>query len=195
MKDEYRVGFEAISPLSIEELSREFYDHFDGTLAEHCGRISVFVYGEGQSAYQVATTTIPKLEKIGFSIVRTDPDLVDGPEIAERLGVTRQAVQNWAKGTRGSSFPHPVGLPGGRRIWTWNQVVEWAKREHRTSEPQGLDQDSAAMVDAMLARRRHSVAASPVFAMDSMIDRGSVKSQAGATSAADYPRRQLRSVS
>ena len=177
---EYRVGFEAISHRSIEDLSRSFYAVFDGVLTERVGRISVFVYVEGASAVDAAFTAVRQLEQMEFSVCRVDQDLVDGPEVATRLGVTRQAVQNWAKGSRGSSFPHPVGFPGGRRVWAWSQIVEWARREGRTEEPPGLTLDESALVDAMLAERRRSVAY-PVT-----VGRGSMKAQAGVAGTEDY---------
>ncbi|GAA1446424.1 hypothetical protein GCM10009641_69950 [Mycobacterium cookii] len=187
---EYRVGLEATSHLSVEKLSEEFYEQFDGTLVERCGRISVFVYVDGPTGHDAAIAVVPKLETVHLSIVRVDHDLVDGPEIAERLGLTRQAVQNWAKGTRGSSFPRPFGFPGGKRVWAWSEVVDWARRERKLDETNGLSLDSAAIVDAWLARRRQSVARSGTGLR---VGAGSVKGQAGTSGAEDYLKSKLRS--
>lgn len=189
---EYRVGFEAISPLSIEDLGQAFYDRFDGIVSERCGRITVAVYVEAHSGLQAAMSIIPRLEEIGFSVVRVDQDLVDGPEIASRLGVSRQAVQHWAIGTRGSSFPVPVGAVGGKRLWTWGQIVDWARREGKTDEPLGLDQDAAAEVDAMLARRRVRVGR-PAASLGWSLMPGSAKSHASPAGADDYESNLLRS--
>lgn len=187
---EYRVGFEATSHLSIEKVSEEFYQQFDGTLVERCGRISVFVYVEGPTGHDAALAAIPRLHDVNLSIVRVDHDLVDGPEIAERLDVTRQAVQNWAKGTRGSSFPRPFGFPGGKRVWAWTEIVDWARRERGLDETDGLSLDSAAIVDAWLARRRESVARTGTGLQ---IRGGSAKGQAGTAGTDDYLNRHMGS--
>lgn len=180
---EYRVGFEATSHLSVEKLSEEFYEQFDGTIVERCGQISVFVYVEGPTGHDAALAAIPRLQDVHLSIVRVDHDLVDGPEIAERLDVTRQAVQNWAKGTRGSSFPRPFGFPGGKRVWAWSEIVDWARRERDLDETDGLSLDSAAIVDAWLARRRETVARA---GKGLRVDAGYVKVNAGTSGAEDY---------
>lgn len=180
---EYRVGFEAISHKSIEDLSRAFYEVFDGVLAERDGRIIATVYCEGSTPTEAAWRAVSSLEQMDFSICRLDQDLVDGPEIAERLGVTRQAVQNWAKGTRGSTFPRPIGTPGGRRIWAWSQIVEWARRERGLDETPGLSLDEAAIVDADLARRRmHVTSQSPSV----RVLPGGMKPNAGYLGSNDY---------
>lgn len=157
---EYMVSFEAISHLSLEDLSSEFYGRFDGVLVERMGRIAVSVYEESDSGIDAAMALIEQLEAIGFSIKRVDPDLVDAAEVATRLGVTRQAVSLWAKGSRGDSFPHPVGFPSGKRIWAWGQITEWAHESGKAfDEPTvpALSLDEAALVDAYLARRRIGV--------------------------------------
>lgn len=179
---EFRVGFEAISHLSIEDLSRAFYEEFDGVLAEHGGRINVSVYLEATSAVAAAFSTLRRLERMHFSVCRVDPDLVDGPEVAARLGVTRQAVQGWAKGSRGSGFPHPIGFPGGKRVWAWSQIAAWAREQGRTDEPLGLSLDEAAIVDAFLAERRRAVS----YRAHVEVGRGSMKSQAGQRGVDDY---------
>lgn len=45
-------------------------------------------------------------------------------EIADRLGVSRKAVDAWR--ARGLDFPEPRGLVGGRPAWHWPDVLRWA---------------------------------------------------------------------
>lgn len=160
MTIEYRLSFEAIPPAPLEVLAQAFYEHFDGILVERAGQVIVTVYVEAADAVDAARTAIVDLEdesKLGLSICHVDPDLVDGPEISRRLGVTRQAVQNWAVGTRGQGFPRPIGAPGGKRIWTWGEVIAWARTHQESTEAPGLTRDEAARVDAYLAQRRLTV--------------------------------------
>ena len=155
---EHRVSFEAISVNTIDELSVRFYQRFEGILAERDGRISVSVYTDAESGFAAARSVIEDLETVGFSIVRVDLDLVDSPEIAERLNVSRQAVNNWARGSRGRGFPHPLGSPGGKRIWSWGQITEWAATNHRKFRgPSALSLDDAVAIDHFLAQRRAAV--------------------------------------
>src|SRR3546814_15154084 len=45
---------------------------------------------------------------------------------ADEVGVTRQAVRNWALGTRQSGFPLPLAVVGdGVRVWRQADVDEW----------------------------------------------------------------------
>jgi hypothetical protein len=188
---EYRVGFETISPLSIGDLSSAFYGAFDGVLTERDGRITVFAYVEGPTGFAAGFGVVPKLEELGFCIVRVDQDFVDGPEIASRLNVSRQAVQLWAQGNRGSNFPHPVGAPGGKRIWAWGQISEWATREGRFDEPPGLTLDEAAQLDAFLAARRASAAGGQAR-LEWALSASSSKRSANLAGPADYVERTLR---
>lgn len=59
-----------------------------------------------------------------------DPaDLVGAAEIGDRLGVTKQAVTNWA--ARYSDFPAPLTELRLGRVWLWSEVAAWNdKREN-----------------------------------------------------------------
>jgi predicted DNA-binding transcriptional regulator AlpA len=50
-------------------------------------------------------------------------------EIAERLGVTRKAVDAWRM--RNLGFPEPRWTVGGRPAWDWDEVEHWAHKTGR----------------------------------------------------------------
>lgn len=50
-------------------------------------------------------------------------------EIAERLAVTRNAVDKWR--ARDPGFPAPRWTVGGRPAWEWADVAAWAEATGR----------------------------------------------------------------
>lgn len=69
---------------------------------------------------------VPGLRAVG---VQCD-NMVNLLGIAERAGVTREAVRLWAVGSRGpGDFPKPSSVsPGGEQIWAWTSVAPWFAR-------------------------------------------------------------------
>ncbi|QZH66920.1 helix-turn-helix transcriptional regulator [Mycolicibacterium farcinogenes] len=71
------------------------------------------------------------IESSGIRVLRTYQDLVTRQDIAERIGVTRQAVGNWVRGERHEDTPFPSAVShvaGG--IWLWGDVAAWARAHH-----------------------------------------------------------------
>lgn len=62
------------------------------------------------------------------TVLAVDP--VGTIEIAERLGVTRDAVNQWRR--RPLDFPEPQWTIGGRPAWEWADVEAWAKATGRS---------------------------------------------------------------
>lgn len=56
-------------------------------------------------------------------------DPVGTIEIADRLGATRHAVNQWRR--RPLSFPEPRWQVGGRPAWDWREVERWARTTGR----------------------------------------------------------------
>lgn len=123
-------NFSVDNPAQVEAL----YEHFDASAARICHSTVVTLTVEvpdGASNVSQIRLMVSHLERlVQLRTVDVDLDLVDEGEIADRLGVSRQAVNLLANGARGHSFPLPYALPGGRRIWTWASVVRWV-RQHR----------------------------------------------------------------
>src|SRR3546814_475690 len=84
----------------------------------------------------IAAESVPEALSLVFAVVHSavpaavamrlvDP-LVTISDIADEVGVTRQAVRNWALGTRQSGFPRPLAVVGdGVRVWRQADVAEW----------------------------------------------------------------------
>ena len=65
----------------------------------------------------------------GFQSSGYAADPVGTVEIADRMGVTRSAVDHWRQ--RPLGFPAPRWTVGGRPAWEWGDVAAWAERTGR----------------------------------------------------------------
>ena len=99
------------------------YEATTGT--DHTGHEFVTVLAEGNDFDRAARTMVTELQFHGLRILRLVPDLLTRSEIAARLGVTRQAVQNWTSGRRQDGFPLAVNPVGGG-VWSWHDAWAWA---------------------------------------------------------------------
>ena len=65
----------------------------------------------------------------GASVTRAHPDLVTTTAIADRVGVSRQAVHQWVTGRASTQFPEPYAVlePEGKpvKVWRWGDVTPW----------------------------------------------------------------------
>ena len=82
---------------------------------------------EADTLEAAITSACGDVRRAGADIVRVEPDpLVSASDIAERAGITRQAVSLYANGERGDGFPTPVvGISGSRPLWSWSAVAAW----------------------------------------------------------------------
>jgi hypothetical protein len=94
------------------------------------GAVADFTRDAPSLAHAIASAVrdiekVPGLRAVG---VRCD-NMVNLLGIAERAGVSREAVRLWATGARGAGgFPKPVLItPGGEQVWDWDQVARWLK--------------------------------------------------------------------
>jgi hypothetical protein len=72
---------------------------------------------------------VPGLRAVGIHCDR----MVNLQRIADRVGVSREAVRLWATGKRGpGGFPNPEMITtGGEQIWDWGQVAPWIEKYAR----------------------------------------------------------------
>lgn len=98
------------------------------------GAVADFTRDAPSLAHAIASAArdiekVPGLRAVG---VRCD-NMVNLQGIAERAGVSREAVRLWAAGARGAGgFPKPVLItPGGEQVWDWEQVAPWLENRGR----------------------------------------------------------------
>lgn len=121
------AGFELIFevPAMTDDLEDRIADRLDAVIAVHMGVVTVTVEVDAPDAVSAARATVNSLVALGVRPLRLIDDLVTRSQIAERLGVTRQAVSLWVSGAREAvaGFPAPyVTTSGG--LWRWGEIVE-----------------------------------------------------------------------
>lgn len=83
-----------------------------------------------EDGQDVVATVIEATRKLsnkvpGVSALRVHPDLVAASNIAERVGVSREAVRKWTQDKR-KPFPLHFGTVGkDMRVWRWVDVTAW----------------------------------------------------------------------
>lgn len=84
--------------------------------------------------------------KTGAKVERVEPDyLVSLSDIAERSGLTRQAISLYTKSERGSGFPKPVArVTSNSPLWDWLEVTEWLHAHAKI--------DRAAVIEARIVK-------------------------------------------
>lgn len=124
----------------LEELSDDvadkLLDSFDCvTGIDHDGRGYITLSEFGIDAQSAATKAAMALRGYGLRPMRLQPDLVGRAEIAERAGVTPQAVGNWVRGDRyrADRFPAMFSEAAGG-VWLWGDVLDWLHQRGMCTE-------------------------------------------------------------
>lgn len=98
----------------------------EGYFIERHGTLTVVTLeAEGSDTYRTAVLEARKLERLGVRVRRLNLDLVNQVQIAERVGLSKQAVQKWTSGK--DSFPAPYTNCAGL-LWAWSDVNHWLAR-------------------------------------------------------------------
>jgi len=120
---------------------------------------------DAPSALKAADLVTQQVAKLVPSArpIRLDDDLVSISDVAGRVGVTREAVRNWANGIRHANFPLPRGVVGdGIKVWAWADVSVWLRDNLALGDAEGFPSaHDSALINALFAGagRRQSVAA------------------------------------
>ena len=120
----------------LDHEADDFEDRFfeagcdDATIAFMRGAIIVQFARRAEYLSGAIESAIADVRKTGATVDRVEPDyLVSLSEIAERSGLTRAAISNYARGERGRDFPHPVArVTTESPLWDWTDVAGWLHR-------------------------------------------------------------------
>ena len=102
----------AIVASGLDPAAEDFFDRFydagcdDATVAFQKGHIIVDFAREAPSLAEAIASAVGGVKKAGAKVERIEPDpLVSLSDMAARAGLTRAAMTNYSKGTRGKRFP------------------------------------------------------------------------------------------
>lgn len=99
----------------------------DATLSFQKGVIIAEFSREAVSFSKAVSSAYEDVQRTGAKVERVEPDhLVSLSDIAERSGLTRQAISLYTRAERGSGFPNPVArVTSNSPLWDWLEVTEW----------------------------------------------------------------------
>lgn len=170
-----------------EDIIAALVSDLDAQISENHGVYRLAVANEGSSAVDALKDLLPRLASIAPSmrVLRLDPDLVGISDIAERVGRTRQNVQQWVDGTRSSSqpFPPPEGVAGRSLVWRWADVNSWLDSISLADGMARPNRDEALFIDLTLGQWREALAGGKpmikfvAVADDRTVDRQAVMSR------------------
>lgn len=125
------------------------------------GRLLAVIYTNEDDPIGLVVQTARRIAHTlpGADVDKVDEDLVSISDIASRVGVTREAVRHWVKGTRGpANFPSSVGSVGGgdrgsTQVWSWPYVNRWLDKHYSLrDEDEYLSPEQVALVNAALLK-------------------------------------------
>ena len=101
---------------------------------------------EAANVAEAVATAIRDVHRAGARVKRIAPDsYVTISDIAERSGLTRQAISLYTKAERGSGFPNPVArVTSNSPLWDWLEVTEWLHAQSKI--------DREAVVEARIVK-------------------------------------------
>lgn len=127
----------------IAQLDTLYTDDFTILASEVDGVTSIDVEIDAETGEDALQAFVDHVRSVaGVLIVRVDLDLVNIPEVALRLNVSRESVRLWVQGERGSGdFPRHRSTVGNQKVWAWADVYAWAHVHGRidSGEPTPLD--------------------------------------------------------
>jgi predicted DNA-binding transcriptional regulator AlpA len=125
---EFSIIASGIDP-DADDFGDRFYDAGcdDALVAYQKGHIILDFAREAKSIDEAVASAIENVRTAGAAVDRVEPDpLVSLADIAERTGLTRAAISNYFKGSRGKNFPPPIAkVTSDSPLWDWADVAYW----------------------------------------------------------------------
>jgi len=138
---EFSIVASGLDP-NDENFEARFYDGGcdDALVSFQKGHIVVDFAREASSIEEAIDSAVENVVAAGATVNRLEPDpLVSLSEIAERIGFTRAALTNYAKGYREKDFPAPVvRVTTSSPLWDWSAVAVWLFQRNKISRDDAM---------------------------------------------------------
>jgi len=125
---EFSIIASGVNP-DADDFGDRFYDAGcdDALVAYQKGHVVLDFAREAKSIDEAIASAIANVRSAGAAVDRIEPDpLVSLADIAERTGLTRAAISNYFKGSRGKNFPAPIAkVTSDSPLWDWADVAYW----------------------------------------------------------------------
>ena len=137
----------------------------DATLAFQKGVIILEFSREDVSFSHAVSSAYENVQKAGAMVERIEPDhLVSLSDIAERSGLSRQAMSLYSNAARGEGFPKPVARVTSKvPLWDWYEVAEWLFEREKI--------DKGAVIEARIVREANLFIDSHDYSSDNFTKR------------------------
>ncbi|PTM60556.1 helix-turn-helix transcriptional regulator [Phreatobacter oligotrophus] len=149
---EFTIIASGLDPQAAD-FEQRFYDGGcdDATVSFQKGHIIVDFARDAATLEEAIASAVRDVAATGASVDRVEPDpLVSLADIAERTGLSRAAMTQYAKGQRGKGFPPPIArVTSDSPLWDWATVARWlvsrkkvdAGKAHEASVIKAANQD------------------------------------------------------
>jgi len=129
----------------------------ESALATGIARIRLALRRAGIGAADITEASVQReLDEDKFASARDD--LVGTPDVAARLGISRQRVAQLVD-TPGR-FPHPVANVRGTHVWRWGDIADWVAAGRRDTRRKRPD-NTIDLLDALKTSIRRDRRAKP----------------------------------
>lgn len=125
----------------LDPAADDFEDRFyatgcdDATITFARGAIILEFDRESHNFAHAVASAVTNVNSAGATVERVEPDyLVSLSDIADRAGLSRAAITQYAKGERGQEFPTPIARVSSESpLWDWVDVSRWLLKRKRVT--------------------------------------------------------------
>jgi len=138
---EFTIVASGLDP-EADDFETRFYEAGcdDAGVGFQNGHILLDFEREADSLIAAIVSAVEDASTAGATVERVEPDpLVSLIDMAERSGMSRQAMTNYYKGHRQEGFPPPKArVTSHSPLWDWAAVAAWLYQHRRISKEEAL---------------------------------------------------------
>lgn len=125
--------------MDIPDIEDKFYEAGcdDALLCNYNDTVYLEFDREADDAEQAIKSALENIRSIGFKqLIVQESGVSTLSEMAERAGLSRAALSQYAKNKRGcGNFPKPIyGVASGSALYSWAEVAEWLYKQGKLAQ-------------------------------------------------------------